>query len=136
VDAVLDTNADRGEVRLETSTGSEETYRRAGIARFEVDGTAGQLTLYEPEDGGDLFLPFRDATSGSETYGSGRYLEVHPPRKGRVRLDFNYAYNPYCAYNDAWTCPLPPAENWLSIPIRAGEKAYANQEVSAHSDGR
>jgi uncharacterized protein (DUF1684 family) len=82
------------------------------------------LTLYRGTDG-DLFLPLRDATSGDETYGAGRYLEPLMLDDGRVLVDFNYLYNPYCAYNDAWSCPLPPRENWLTVPIRAGEKAFA-----------
>ena len=72
-------------------------------------------------DGGQFFLPFADATSGKETYGSGRYLEVHEFRDGRVLADFNYAYSPYCAYNDIWSCPITPFENRLPVPIRAGK---------------
>jgi uncharacterized protein (DUF1684 family) len=132
-DAKLDTNVDHGKVRMQTSTGSEQIYRRAGIVRFEVDGRSAKLTLYESEEGGDLFVPFKDATSGKETYGAGRYLEVRPPRNGRVHVDFNYAYNPYCAYNEAWSCPLPPTENWLSVPIRAGEKSFPSAEASEHT---
>jgi len=131
IDAELDRDVDRGQVQLQTSTGGEQSYRRAGIVRFEVDGRPAALTLYEPEEEGDLFLPFRDATSGTETYGAGRYLEVPPPQNGRVRVDFNYAYNPYCAYNDAWTCPLPPGENWLSVPVRAGEQAFPGTAATA-----
>ena len=81
--------------------------------------------MYASEDMDELFVPFRDATSGKETYGAGRYLEVESPGPdGRVRVDFNAAYNPYCAYNPDWSCPIPPGENWLSVPIRAGEKTF------------
>jgi len=69
-----------------------------------------------------LFLPFRDATSGVETYGAGRYLDVDPEPAGTVVVDFNMAYNPFCAYDDASSCALPPYENWLPVPIRAGER--------------
>ncbi|WP_245895882.1 DUF1684 domain-containing protein [Deinococcus irradiatisoli] len=83
-----------------------------------------RLTLYARE-GDDhpaaLFLPFRDATSGKTTYGAGRYLDA--PLSGEtVRLDFNRAYHPYCAYTPAWTCPLPPAANWLGRAVEAGER--------------
>ncbi|MEM7034326.1 MAG: DUF1684 domain-containing protein [Chloroflexota bacterium] len=82
--------------------------------------------------GGGVFLPFRDLTSGSETYGGGRYLldTIKHADLGQTAdqliLDFNYAYNPSCAYNDQWHCPLAPPENRLSIPIRAGEKKFPN----------
>lgn len=68
-----------------------------------------------------VFVPFRDATSGHSTYGAGRYLDA-PLSGDTVQLDFNRTYQPYCAYSQAWTCPLPPAENWLSVAIEAGEK--------------
>ena len=77
----------------------------------------------------ELFLPFRDATSERETYGAGRYLDVEPPAgDGLVLVDLNYAYNPNCAYNPDWSCPIPPGENWLGVPIRAGERAPAGDE--------
>jgi uncharacterized protein len=82
------------------------------------------LTLYARE-GQDaprtLFVPFRDATSGLSTYGAGRYLDALI-EGDTVLLDFNTAYHPYCAYSDAWVCPLPPGENWLNVPVEAGEK--------------
>ena len=117
---------DRDEgIVMQTTTGGEQVYRRAGIVRFEVDGNPGQVTLYVSSGARDLFLPFRDATSGNESYGAGRYLEVEPHGgDGRVVVDLNYAYNPYCAYNPAWSCPIPPRENWLSVPIRAGERSF------------
>ena len=107
---------------MQTTTGGERVYRRAGKVRFEVDGEPAEMTLFSSPDMHELFLPFRDATSGNETYGAGRYLEAEPPaRDGTVVVDLNYAYNPYCAYNPDWSCPIPPAENRLSVPIRAGE---------------
>jgi hypothetical protein len=94
--------------------------------RFEVGGEPARVTLFASPDTHELFLPFRDATSGKETYGAGRYLEVEPPNAdGRVVVDFNDAYNPYCAYNASWSCPIPPGENWLAVPIRAGERSFA-----------
>ena len=110
---------------MQTTTGGEQEYRRAGVVRFEVDGEQAQVTLYTSPDAHGLFLPFRDATSGKETYGAGRYLEVDPPGQGgQVAIDFNSAYSPYCAYNPMWSCPIPPRENWLAVPIRAGEKSF------------
>jgi uncharacterized protein (DUF1684 family) len=110
---------------MQTTTGGEQEYRRAGVVRFEVDGEAAQVTLFASPDTDELFLPFRDATSGTETYGAGRYLEVEPPdERGEVEVDFNRAYNPYCAYNPEWSCPIPPGENWLAVPIRAGERSF------------
>ncbi len=113
------------DIVMPTTTGGEQTYRRAGVVRFEVEGAPAQVTLYASPGSPELFLPFRDATSGDETYGAGRYLEVEPPSlDGNVEIDFNYAYNPYCAYNALWSCPIPPGENWLSVPIRAGERSF------------
>src|SRR5690606_19820929 len=86
------------------------------------DGVAVGLTLYRDPEGGDLFLPFQDETSGNETYGAGRYLDVTALEDGRVLLDFNYAYHPFCAYNPSYSCPMPPVENRLPAPIRAGER--------------
>jgi uncharacterized protein (DUF1684 family) len=112
-------------VVMQTTTGGRQTYRRAGVVRFEVDGAPAQVTLYASSDMHELFLPFRDATSAKETYGAGRYLEVdRPDLQKRVVVDFNYAYSPNCAYNPEWSCPIPPGENWLAVPIRAGEKIY------------
>ncbi|HZD18276.1 MAG TPA: DUF1684 domain-containing protein [Actinomycetota bacterium] len=127
VEARLETDdVDRDErISMPTTTGEEQVYRRAGMVRFEVDGEPAALTLYSSAGMHELFLPFRDATSGTESYGAGRYLEVEPPAvDGRVIVDFNYAYNPYCAYNPNWSCPIPPGENWLSVPIRAGERSF------------
>jgi uncharacterized protein (DUF1684 family) len=123
----LDPPAETGEVTMETSTGDSQVYDRAGVLRFDVDGQPAELTLYRRRGDGDdsLFLPFRDALSGKETYGAGRYLDVAPPHRGHVVVDFNYAYNPTCAYNPEVSCPLPPRENWLQVPIRAGEKTFS-----------
>ena len=74
-----------------------------------------------------MFLPFKDETAANgETYWAGRYLDLHQLPGDRLLLDFNYAYNPYCAYNDLWSCPLTPAENVLAVPIKAGEKAFSS----------
>jgi uncharacterized protein len=125
IETQLDVDVDRDErIVMQTTAGGKQVYRRAGKVRFRVDGQPAEITLYESEDQEDLFVPFRDATSGKETYGAGRYLEVERPKDGRVVMDFNDAYNPYCAYNPEWSCPIPPGENWLSVPIRGGEKDF------------
>lgn len=110
-------------ITLDTSTGESRVFRRAGFLNFSVDGKPARLTLFVDSNGS--FLPFRDATSGTETYGAGRYLEPEEVGSGIFRVDFNYAYNPYCAYAEHYSCPLPPRENWLHVPIRAGERAYS-----------
>ncbi len=106
--------------------------QRFGRVRFTINGQAHALSLFWLLGyGGGVFLPFRDATGGQETYGGGRYLldTIKHADMGRVNdlvvIDFNYAYNPSCAYNPRWVCPLSPPENRLSAPIRAGEKAFA-----------
>ena len=128
---------DRDEdIVMQTTTGGQQRYRRAGVVRFEVDGEPTQVTLYSSPDMHELFLPFRDRTSGSETYGAGRYLEVDPPDDdGVVEVDFNHAYNPYCAYNPNWACPIPPGENWLGVPVRAGEKTFPGAYEVPHDLG-
>jgi len=109
---------------FQTSTGDEQTYYRLGTIEFEVEGEAGKLAIYQSPHHDGLFLPFRDATSGNETYGAGRYLEPHDLGGGELLVDFNLCYSPFCAYSDAYSCPLPPFENHLKIAIRAGEKAF------------
>lgn len=124
IHAGIDRDVEPGEVIMSTTGGEEQVYRRYGRVSFQVDGQPAQLTLYSSDDSDELFIPFRDATSGHESYGAGRYLEVHA-HGDEVTIDFNYAYNPNCAYDPSWSCPLPPSENWLRVPIRAGEKTFA-----------
>ena len=114
---------DGSEIHIPTSDQQEKVYRRAGRARFEVDGKSIDVTLFDTGHPG-LFLPFRDATSGDTTYGAGRYLDLEPNDDGTVTIDFNYAYNPSCVYSEGFSCPIPPIENWLEVPIEAGEKNY------------
>lgn len=123
---VIDTGGDDGAVR----------YRRGGYLVFQLAGSPCRLTVLSlVQYAGGLFVPFRDATSGLETYGGGRYLfdtakdtdglvlEV-TPGSSDVVIDFNYAYNASCAYSPRWACPLAPRENFLTVPVRGGELKY------------
>lgn len=118
----IDRFADPAKIKIQTSTGDMQQYQRIGKVNFPIEGQMMELTLYANQYG--LFLPFVDSLAGKETYPAGRYLEPELLPDGKVLIDFNQAYNPYCAYNDAWSCPLTPAENRLQVPIRAGEKIF------------
>ncbi len=111
------------EIQMQTSTGSVQTYTRYGRMEFEVQGPSVELTLFASPHG--FFLPFVDSQAGQQTYGAGRYLDPEQGPDGKFIIDFNEAYNPYCAYNEMWTCPIPPAENRLAVPIEAGEKIFS-----------
>jgi uncharacterized protein len=116
-------------VVLPTNDGKEQRYLEYAYAEFSLDGVSNRLLILEVMDmgpfRGKLFLAFGDETSARETYGAGRYLDVSKvPGSTTITLDFNQAYNPYCAYDDTYSCPLPPAENLLKVAIRAGEKSY------------
>jgi uncharacterized protein len=107
---------------MQTSTGDVQAYEKFGKFKFLVDGEEVELTIYQSAHG--FFLPFVDSLAGTETYPAGRYLEPEPLPGGRFFVDFNVAYNPYCAYNEMWSCPITPAENRLKVAIRAGEKLF------------
>jgi uncharacterized protein (DUF1684 family) len=109
-------------VQMQTSTGDLQTYLRYGRFKFSVKGQEAELTIYSNEHG--FFLPFVDSQAGPVTYGAGRYLEPEQLRNGKFLVDFNLAYNPYCAYNELYSCPIPPAENRIAVPIAAGEKNF------------
>lgn len=116
-------------VVLGTNDGKEQRYLEYAHAEFDLDGYHHSLLILEVADmgpyRGKLFLAFGDETSAVETYGAGRYLDVSKvPGSNTITLDFNKAYNPYCAYADKYSCPFPPAENLLKVPIKAGEKKY------------
>lgn len=112
--------AEPGDAEFETTTGETRRYRRYGTFTFPVDGQDVRLTVYADSNG--YFLPFADANAGTETYGAGRYLEPESRGGNRFHVDFNQAYNPYCAYSAGWSCPITPRENRLNVAIRAGEK--------------
>ncbi|MHB9285896.1 DUF1684 domain-containing protein [Halobacteriales archaeon Cl-PHB] len=125
----LDRHDDPDEVVVGTSTGGEQTYLEWGEFAVDVDGQVVTIQAYKSDPDDDrLWVPFRDETSGEATYGAGRYLDLevdsHHLGGDTWLLDFNEAYNPTCAYSDRYECPLPPTENWLEVPVEAGEKAY------------
>ncbi|MEK6780300.1 MAG: DUF1684 domain-containing protein [Bacteroidota bacterium] len=129
VTANLEVTENKKVVMLLTSDGKEQRYLEYAYATFGIDGVENKLLILEIMDigpqRGKLFLAFADATSALETYGAGRYLDVKKvPGATSITLDFNQAYNPYCAYSDAFSCPFPPRENILTTAIRAGEKSY------------
>jgi uncharacterized protein len=117
-------------IRMGTNTGEIHSALRYGYFAFEVQGKLCKLQVYRveevPENAGGpyLFVPFRDATTGRETYGAGRYIDLKENTSGIYDLDFNRAYNPSCAYGKGYSCPIPPAENTIPVPIKAGEKKY------------
>jgi hypothetical protein len=128
--------ADNGQVQIGTSTGEPYTFTRFAHAEFELNGGPQRLALYWLSGyGGGVFLPFADTTNGSTTYGAGRYLldtvkgADLGEHEGRLVLDFNFAYNPSCSYDPVWTCPLPPLEDRLEVPISAGELDYSTADV-------
>lgn len=116
-------------VRMAYTKGEEQGFVRWGEFRFEIDGEECVLQAYKSAaDEERLFIPFRDATSGQETYGAGRYIDLDAARDrspdGKWILDLNRAYNPWCVYSEQYTCPFVLQENWLAVPVRAGEKNY------------
>ena len=113
---------DQKPMLMQTSTGGAQEYMRYGRFEFQVDGQEAELTVYQSENG--FFLPFVDSLAGKETYPAGRYLEPEQLAGNHFLVDFNVAYNPYCAYNEMWSCPITPAENRLKVPVRAGEKLF------------
>jgi len=120
----LDTEEAGTELIVNTTDGEKRTYIRSGKITVPVSGEEITLTLLGQPGQHRHFLPFRDATSGVDTYSGGRYLEPHLRPDGQVEVNFNYAYNPYCAYGDGWSCPIPPDENIVPVRIEAGEKTF------------
>ncbi|GAB4028411.1 DUF1684 domain-containing protein [Spirosoma gilvum] len=125
VSARLELFADKTQkLVVRMSDGSEEVYDKFAHAVFKLNDETCRLLVVKLQD--TYSILFRDATSGKETYGGGRYLELDPAKliDNRAILDFNTAYNPYCAYNPTYSCPIPPAENTLTVAVKAGEKYH------------
>jgi len=113
--------------QMKTTTDRLPTYEKYGEATFKINGVSYTLNLYQSHRlrevekyKNDLFLPFIDATSGNDSYGGGRFIDLLIPKGDEIIIDFNQAYNPYCAYNHAYSCPIPPKENDLNVRIEAG----------------
>ena len=125
VDFVLEKAEKAKTVELKMTDGTTEKLILFGNIKGEIGGFTVSLVLYQHEDG-NFFLPFKDKTAPTETYGGGRFLDLPLTnvKNNRLRVDFNLAYNPYCAYNEDFACPIPPAENTLQIRIEAGEKLF------------
>ena len=111
-------------IMLPTNKEVGRKYVKYGRFKFKWEGKEYALHLYRPLGGGELFLPFKDKTSEAETYPKGRYLYIEPMSGEKVLIDFNRAYNPFCQFNEKYTCPFAPEENWLPIGVRAGEKRF------------
>lgn len=118
---------------MKTFAGTEQEYIKYGILQFKLKGKLHELVLYQsvreikiPGYEHYLFLPFTDSTNTRTTYGGGRYIDVFSTdiKKGKLLIDFNKAYNPYCAYSSGYQCPIPPEENDLPIAVTAGEKNF------------
>ncbi len=128
IDAAISRNSRPDTVLIQMSDNQAEKYLKWGQAKFTIANKSQQLGIYLKATGTDstLFIPFTDLTNGHETYGGGRYLDapLPEPEATEIKLDFNQAYNPYCAYNNEYSCPVPPAENRLQVAIPAGEKSF------------
>ena len=116
-------------LKVQDTKRTERNLIRWAEFRFKIGGNNYTLQAYKNNPTEErLFVPFRDATSGNETYGAGRYLDLEPERDQTADrkwiIDFNVAYNPWCAYSEAYACPFVPPENWLKVPVPAGEKNY------------
>lgn len=127
---------DAASFSMPTSSGKLKEYVQYGWVQFGLNGTLCSLSVYQSialremeEYKNYLFIPFNDDTNGAETYGGGRYLDISMDeiQQGQLRIDFNRCYNPYCAFSDGYSCPVPPAENRLPVAIRAGEMNYAGK---------
>lgn len=117
--------------KMKTTTDRKPEYMKYAVVTFMLNGKSCSLNVYQnqalkkKEEFKDyLFLPFLDDTNGEESYGGGRYIDLSIPEGDTIEIDFNQAYNPYCAYNEKYSCPIVPRENYLAMPVRAGVKAF------------
>lgn len=122
----LHEHEDKEEITVDDSKGDQQSYLRWGKFQFKIDGQKYILNAYKKSQGEQrLWVPFKDKTNGEETYGAGRYIDLEPSKHkedDKWILDFNQAYNPFCAYNEDYVCPFIPPENWLETEVKAGEK--------------
>lgn len=136
VQAQVEAIPDASEFDMETHSGKKQRYRRYAKVHFRLQGKNYTLHLYQnvrlaamPGKQNDLFLPFNDLTNYSGSYGGGRYLDlsIADIKEGKLKIDFNKAYNPYCAFKGGYSCPIPPPENRLPVKIAAGEQLFAGR---------
>jgi uncharacterized protein (DUF1684 family) len=127
VEALYEAISEPDTIIMPTSAGTKKVYLRVAYVSFKIGDVDCRLVAYQnvklmQREGYEkyLFLPFRDKTSGSDSYGGGRYLDIEIPDGNSITLNFNFAYNPYCAYTNGWFCSIPPEENTLEVPIKAG----------------
>ncbi|MCB2379898.1 DUF1684 domain-containing protein [Hymenobacter sp. BT635] len=137
ITAKLERFATPDTIAIPLTDGKADQYLRWGKATFELNQQPQQLVLLLKvnDDKPELFVPFTDKTNGFDTYGGGRYLDIALPaeKDKQVVLDFNAAYNPFCAYNNEYACPVPPADNRLVVPVPAGEKSFPEIDHTGHS---
>lgn len=131
IEGTLEITPEEKPFEMYTSTNRLPVYRKYGNFHFKVKGKDFVLGVFQNMDIIDdsvqknyLFIPFQDLTSSKEAYGGGRYIDIQIPETDKVMVDFNLAYNPYCAYDDKWSCVIPPPENFLEVKILAGEKKF------------
>lgn len=133
VEASFELTPEEPVFEMQTTTDRLPLFKKYGIASFTLNGKYCELSLYQNqqymtsfEHGNLLFLPYNDLSNGDASYGGGRFIDIEIPKKGseKITIDFNKSYNPYCAYNHKYSCPIPPSENNLNIEILAGVKAY------------
>lgn len=129
--ATFERTPDETPFEMKTTTDRLPVYVKYGIVSFNLKGNEYHLNIYQNQDlnkkeGFDdyLFLPFLDNTNGEESYGGGRYIDLRLPESDELTIDFNKAYNPYCAYNEKYSCPIVPRENYLSLKVEAGVKVF------------
>jgi uncharacterized protein (DUF1684 family) len=142
-DSTYRINADAGILsnqvpfQMTTFNGAKQAYIKYAQITFKLKGKPCQLYIYKniaftnrPGLNDYLFLPFTDETNSNDTYGGGRYIDLRMGdiKNGKVEIDFNKAYNPYCAYSEGYQCPMPPAENQLSVKVEAGEKQFTGEK--------
>lgn len=134
VTATLKKTPDSGYFDMQTTTSRLSKERVFGVLTFELKDQEYQLNVYQGQDlikkeGFEdyLFLPFLDDTNGDETYGGGRYIDLRIPKEDTLTIDFNSAYNPYCAYNEKYSCPIVPSENYLNLEVKVGVKVFKKE---------
>lgn len=127
VEAKLVKSKNEQTFQMKTTTDRKPMYVKYGEVHFKLNNKKYKLSVYQsmdllnkPEYRNYLFLPFKDNTSGVETYGGGRFMDLQIPKGDKIIVDFNKAYNPYCAYNHKYSCPVPPPENFLKTDVKAG----------------